>query len=95
MKVIFKTNIDAYSDKHYFPEHFTAVPRKGEMVEVKNEYIKLFTSKKLPSRLEVVSVTWKERNPFNGHSYETYVEVELWYNETDLKFAKLAGGKPL
>jgi len=102
MKVIFKTNIDVYNEKRCFPEHLDAVPRKGEYVEVLPEFHSYYSDLKLPRRLEVTQITWKERNIGYGGSvdvgsysaYETYTEVELWYSATDLEISKLTGGKP-
>ena len=103
MKVIFKTNIDAYNEKRCFPEHFDAVPRKGECVEVLPQFESYYRDLKLPIRLEVVSITWKERNIGGGGSidvgyypqYETYAEVELWYNKTDYELYTISGHKLL
>ena len=102
MKVIFKTNIDVYNEKRCFPEHLDAVPRKGEYVEVLPEFHSYYSDLKLPRRLEVVDITWKERQNGSGGSidigysnyYETYAEVELWYRAIDLEISKISGGKP-
>ena len=90
MKVVFRTNIDAYSNGDFFPENFTQVPRKGDMVQVKPDYVAHLKSLKLPICLEVVQITWKE--PMEG---EELTIVELWYNETDLKIARNNGAHPL
>jgi hypothetical protein len=94
MKVVFRTNIDAYNEKRCFPDHLDAVPRKGEYVEVLPEYIGYYRDKHLPTRLEVVSITWKERN-MGASIYETYAEVELWYNQLDYDRYTTAGHKLL
>lgn len=82
MKVYFRTNLDKYNGS-MFPELSShEVPRKGDFIELKDIYIRHFQSQKLPTRLEVVSVTWKE----------DYVECELWYNKTDVELYKMSGG---
>ena len=90
MKVVFRTNIDAYQRSGIFPVNMTQVPRKGDMVQIRPDYIAHFRGLKLPIRLEVTTVTWKE--PAEG---EDMAEVELWYNNTDYKIALTAGGHPL
>lgn len=100
MKVIFHTNIDAYNEKRCFPEHFDIAPRKGDFIQVKPDFDSYYRGLKLPNRLEVVNVTWKEHCTGDafGHDfghYETIAYCELWYNQTDLEMAKMAGGKPL
>lgn len=81
MKVIFTTNIDNYSNKNCFPKNLEIPPRKGDMVCVDDNMIDYFRSKKLPIRLEVVQVIWKDY----------HVCCELWYNETDKKMADIGG----
>ena len=87
MKVVFKTNIDAYSEKSCFPTNFTLemIPRKGDMVEIITSFVSYYRERKLPLRLEVTRVTWSE----------TMVVCELWYNDTDKKLADIAGAKTL
>lgn len=77
MRIIFKTNLDRYQ-VNCFPENLQQVPRKGDLVLVKESFFSYFSEKKLPLRLEVVSVTWLDGGAI----------CELWYNETDLKIAK-------
>lgn len=84
MKVIFKTNIDAYKSS-WFPENLQFVPRIGEFVKVKNSYVNHLQSQKLPSRLEVKNVEYTE----------DYVVCDLWYNSTDKQLADMSGAKTL
>ena len=96
MKVIFKTNIDAYNERQPFPNHFTEVPRKGDKILVRSIYETVYRNLKLPIRLEVVDVSWSEVTGDSlGTLNETVIICELWYNELDLKISKVAGGKPL
>ena len=93
MKVLFKTNIDAYNEKRCFSENFDAVPRVGDKVQVLVQFVSYFQERKLPTRLEVVDVTWKEiSNNWDGVNPEACAIVELWY---DLKISKLAGANTL
>lgn len=78
MKVIFRTNLDNYQT-NCFPENIDIPPRKGELVEVAQVFIKYFRDKKLPIELEVVNVTWTEN----------CVICELWYRDFDIKHAKI------
>lgn len=84
MNIKFQTNIDAYKT-NCFPENLTFVPRKGEFVFVSSVFVNYFKEKKLPIKLEVVSVNHTEQG----------IYVELWYNDTDRKLAELAGAKTL
>lgn len=84
MKVVFKTNIDAYKNT-CFPTYLTMPPRTGEKVRVIRDFENHFNSQKLPLQLEVVNVTWTSDS----------VICELWYNATDKKMADLAGAKTL
>jgi hypothetical protein len=94
MKVVFTTNIDAYNEKRCVPEHFETVPRKGDFIEVKPDFISYYREQKLPIRLEIVSVTIIVFSFF--HSYpETIVICELWYNKLDKELADFAGAKTL
>ena len=84
--VWFKTNLDQYSGDDFAPRYtFKVVPRKGDFVEVMSSRSLKFKNLKLPTRLEVVSVTWKL-----GNDYEPEAIVELWYNKTDLEMAKMS-----
>ena len=85
MKIVFTTNIDAYKNKSCFPSNLAFVPRVGEKVSVILDWFDIFKKKNLPTRLEVVDVTYTLKE----------VIVELWYNKQDLEIATLAGGKPL
>ncbi len=84
MKVAFKTNIDAYK-MGCFPDNITQAPCKGDKVYVTEAFLLYFDQKKLPIRLEVVSVSWTEHG----------VICDLWYNDTDKKLADNAGAKTL
>ena len=110
MVVVFKTNIDAYNEKRCFSEHMSAVPRKGDKILVLPQYESYYRNLKLPTRLEVVDISWSEREvgsassasysvissaSYSVEKFETIAFVELWYNQTDLEMAKMAGGKPL
>jgi len=78
MKILFKTNLDNYQ-KNCFPDNLSFVPRKGEGVSVTNMFVSHFKDQKLPTTLKVVGVTHTDQG----------VVCELWYNETDVAFAKL------
>jgi hypothetical protein len=98
MKVIFKTNIDAYNEKRCFPENLDTTPRKGDFIEVKPQFTSYYRDLKLPIRLEVVDVIWKEHEVGNAGGcvlYETYAFCELWYNSLDLELANSVRAKPL
>ena len=84
MKVIFTTNIDHYKT-NCFPENITIPPRIGEKVVVTPSFGKYFFDKNLPTRLEVVDVSWTEKA----------VVCELWYNAQDKKMAEANGAKTL
>lgn len=79
MKVIFKTNLDRYPND-VFPNNLDDVPRIGDCVQVTSAYIANYSASKRPTKLEVVSVTWTEKNAI----------CELWYSELDVKIAKNA-----
>lgn len=70
----FHTNIDDYQT-NCFPTNLQDIPRIGEYVQVVAVYMQHFQNKKLPCRLQVVSVT---------HT-ENYVLCELHYSEIDNK----------
>ena len=84
MKVIFRTNIDAYQT-NCFPANFDTPPRKGDKVRVVESFIKYYQGHKLPLRLEVVDVNWTEGG----------VVCELWYNKQDQEIAHNNGAKTL
>ena len=75
--VKFHTNLDDYRSFH-FPD-LEIIPRIGEAVSVCDGFIYYFRGKNLPSRLEVVDVTYREND----------VLVELWYRATDYKMIQL------
>lgn len=81
MAIILKTNIEHYQQEDLFP-NLTVIPRIGETIEVREAYKEMFEKEKLPTRLEIVGVTYKEGN---------VVECQLVYNYYDKKKAKLAG----
>lgn len=72
----FQTCLDRYKSYH-FPENLQRVPRKGELVSVKDELVSSFISKRLPTMLEVVSVIYTEAR----------VICELHYRKLDLEIA--------
>lgn len=79
IKVNFHTNLDDYFSSD-FPSHALSVPKVGERVNVLPDLEEMFIQKKLPTTLEVVSVTHtvdRERRPV--------VNVELWYGKTVFK----------
>lgn len=80
MKVIFKTNIDNYQ-KSCFPTNITQAPRRGDVVNVTKSFFEYFRSKRLPTTLEVVNVTWDEIG----------IICELHYRSIDIQTAKLNG----
>jgi hypothetical protein len=84
MKIVFSTNLDAYKVS-WFPDDLPFVPRIGEKVAVIESVLYHLKSQKLPTRLEVVDVTYTEQ----------FVAVELWYNKTDKELADIAGAKTL
>lgn len=92
MKVIFRTNIDAYNERDCFPKHFEFAPRKGEMVEVTPSFTSYYRDRKLPFRLEVTRVTWLQST---DQPSKQVAICELWYNETDKRASDIAGGKTL
>jgi hypothetical protein len=83
MVIKFRTNIDAYRMVDW--PRISIVPRKGEYVNVHPSSESYCILNHIPSRLEVVSVTY----------YQDAVLVELWYNETDYKLYTSAGYKLL
>jgi len=82
MKIVFRTNIDAYK-RNCFPEDFTTPPRTGDFVYIVEVFVSHYQTQKLPIRLEVASVHWTEKS----------VICELWYNENDRKIAEMKGAK--
>jgi len=88
MIIRFRTNIDKYNfNLNIFPSIFPYPPQKGDFIQVRDDFKQYFSSRQLPMRLEVVSVTWNQVSS----SDETEVTCELWYNKTDYEFAKLGG----
>ena len=90
MEIIFKTNLDNYSGSDFLRFYTSkidgfntlniiSVPRKGETIEVLDAVKYKFTSKHLPTRLEVTDVIYTESG----------VICELWYKQIDIEFAKL------
>lgn len=77
MSIKFHTNLDKYKT-NCWPENLTFVPHKGEFVNVVRVFEQYYRDKKLPTRLEVVSVTYTELG----------VVCELWYNKQDVEIAK-------
>lgn len=77
MEIVYHTNIDRYKSMDFsrLPE---CVPRKGEHVEVAKVYHHGLAIRKLPIRLQVVDVTYKEN----------YVEVELHFDPLDVELWK-------
>jgi hypothetical protein len=72
-------NLDDYNSSD-FPKEFVAVPRKGELVEIRSDLQDHFTKTlKLPIALEVKRVYHK-----NGRS-GPYIMLDLWYDETTYK----------
>lgn len=82
MKVVFKTNVDNYKT-NCWPDNIEIPPRKGDMVMVNQSFVDYYASKKLPTRMEVVDVTWSEKG----------VVCELWFTAIDVAFAKAGGVK--
>lgn len=80
MKVILKTNVDAYK-RNCFPTNLEMPPRIGESVMVVEGFVNHFYNQKLPTRMEVVDVTWTESG----------VICDLWYKKVDVEAAKLSG----
>lgn len=80
MKIVFATNLDHYKT-NCFPENLSFAPRVGEKVSVTNIFMQYFKDKKLPTRLEVVEVTYTDQG----------ILCELWYNSKDVEIAKLSG----
>jgi hypothetical protein len=72
--IVFHTNIDAYKsfDLSMLPN---CVPRKGEHVEMPKVYHHGLAVRKLPHRLQVIDVTYKEN----------FVEVELHFDSLDVE----------
>lgn len=73
MKIIIKTNIDAYRQVSW--PVLTFVPRIGETVQIHPGSQSLWESKELPFVLTVTSVN------YTVHA----VEVDLWLNELQTK----------
>ena len=71
------SNLDRYNSRH-FPE-LPVIPRVDEYIAVLPEYSAHFTKDGYPAMLQVKSVTY----------YETFVEISVWYSETQLQLLKL------
>lgn len=81
---MFRTNIDLYKT-NCWPTNLEIPPRIGETVLVVESFGKYYAQQKLPTRMEVVDVTWTERG----------VVCELWYKKIDTEAAKISGVKLL
>jgi hypothetical protein len=77
MDIIYTTNIDAYKTID-FSRLPNAIPRIGEHIELPKVYHQGFAVRKLPFRLRVVDVTYKE----------SYVQVELHFDPLDVELWK-------
>lgn len=78
MKIIFRTNIDAYQT-NCFPNNLESVPRVGELIMVVETFISYYKNKQLPTILEVVQVVHTEKG----------VICELHYSDIDVKSARI------
>jgi hypothetical protein len=80
MDIIYHTNIDRYKTmfSRIYGTPSCTIPRKGEHVEVEKVYHHGLATRKLPIRLQVVDVTYKE----------SYVEVELHFDPLDVELWK-------
>jgi len=83
MKVIFKTNIDAYQS-NCFPTNFTKVPRIGDSVMVLEVFESYFANERFPVMLKVVDVIWAETS-----SNEMVAICELHYSINNFEIASL------
>ena len=81
MRVVFKTNVDAYKG-YNFPE-CTQAPRVGDTIMVVSEFQKVFRDRMLPIRMEVIDVIWSE------HA----ITCELHFKQIDIQIAKQNGVK--
>lgn len=77
--IVFRTNVDRYKGANTFPKLMDVIPRIGETVEV--TYKPEFINRGLPTRMQVVDVTYTE--------FE--VVVELWFKAIDIKAAEISG----
>lgn len=84
MKVFLRTNLDRYNSAD-FATPIDFIPRAGDYIQVLDRVAPKFIQNKLPTRLEVISVTHTERGTI----------CELWYNEYDKKICDLAGAETL
>lgn len=89
IRVLFHTNVDAYK-KDCWPKYLQVVPRVGEFINVRHNFKSYFRDQTLPTRMEVVSVTYDESDDKTQTAF-----VELWYNSTDKQLADMSGGKTL
>lgn len=76
MKIVFKTQVDAYKT-NCWPENLTQVPRIGDTIVIKEAFGNHFSSRNLPLRMEVKDVSWMDLG----------VVCELHYKEIDIKIA--------
>lgn len=86
MRVLFKTNIDAYQGGKFYESH-TQVPIIGHRIEVTKMWKSHFKEKKFPIELEVVAVTWSD------DEYGSLVICELHYSAIAIKMAQVSGIK--
>ena len=71
MKIILKTNIDAYNGGHVVWPTLSIVPRVGEQIRIHPISKSYCDSKQIPHQLTVDSVTYT----IDG------VEVDLWFSK--------------
>lgn len=81
MKILIKTNLDAYRKVDMFPHNLTFVPRIGESIAISEHYVNSFRIRKFPLKLKVVDVTY--------YGDKETVEIEVWYSPFDVEKAKL------
>ena len=83
MDICLHTNIDSYSAIVWPILNY--VPRIGEHVEIPSVFHQTFAKRKLPYRLQVVDVTYKEK----------IVLIEMWFDPTDVKLWQDADTRPM
>lgn len=83
MKVVFRTNLDLYKEVRWPVLDASCAPQKGELVYVYPGSESLCKALKIPPRLEVSQ----------RYFYHDRIEVELWYNETDMRSYTFSYGK--
>ena len=83
MQILFKTNLDKYSNKLCFPtlDTMDAMPRIGETINVISEFYTYYRDMRHPTSLQVVNVTWAEKAMI----------CELSYSDIDFRTAKVSG----